>query len=538
MVNYRDESRDERAAREAAARAAQARRRTRREQDLGRDDRTLVNPERLGGSRRDSESVAAARRETAARTARDSRAARAQKLEAENAAREANGGRPQRPTREARAARDELFAGQGNNPRRSAERGNARRSGQGSGSTREQRRAQSQGWAVNRTLPGSVDFNNPPSRSNGMMAPKKPSVLPKLLAVLVVLALVGAFVAFGLPAIKGIFAGGAEAGGESGSDNTMAVQDASAEPVSFTVTFAGDCTLGTDEAFSYSTSLNAKYSDVGDPSYFMKNVYDIFSTDDLTIVNMEGTLTESTSRQDKTFAFKGPAEFTSILTEGSVEAASLANNHSKDYGEQSYTDTIAALDNAGIKNFGYDRIAYVDVKGVKVALIGTYELALHEGIKDEMVGNIQTARENGAQVVLVYVHWGLEREYVPNSTQMSLGHAAIDAGADLVIGSHPHVIQGYEVYKDRYIVYSLGNFCFGGNSNPGDKDCMIFQQTFTVTNGEVAKDGNVKVIPCSISSTSSSNNYQPTPATGDEATRIMGKIEESSNSIADMAANM
>ena len=118
---------------------------------------------------------------------------------------------------------------------------------------------------------------------------------------------------------------------------------------------------------------------------------------------------------------------------------------------------------------------------MKVALVGTYELDEGAGIKDSMVANIQRARSEGAQVVLVYIHWGIEREYVPNETQMMLGHAAIDAGADLVVGSHPHVIQGYEKYQDRYIVYSLGNFCFGGNSNPDDKDCMVFQQTFTVT---------------------------------------------------------
>lgn len=358
-----------------------------------------------------------------------------------------------------------------------------------------------------------------------------------------VVALLGVGVFAVAPNVLGALGfGGSAASDATSSDasqnDKLAVEDSAAAPVSFTVTFAGDCTLGTDENFNWSTSLPAKYDEVGDPSYFLGNVHDIFAADDLTIVNMEGTLTESTSRQDKQFAFKGPAEYASILTSGDVEAASLANNHSKDYGAQSYEDTIVALDEAGVLNFGYERIAYADVKGVKVALIGTYELALHEGIEEEMVGNIQTARAAGAEVVLVYIHWGIERETVPNSTQMNLGHAAIDAGADLVVGSHPHVIQGYEVYKDRYIVYSLGNFCFGGNSNPADKDCMIFQQTFTVTNGEAAADGVVKVIPCSISSSSSSNDYRPTPAQGDEADRIMAKIEESSAQIAAKAAAM
>lgn len=310
------------------------------------------------------------------------------------------------------------------------------------------------------------------------------------------------------------------------------------EPVSFTVTFAGDCTLGTDEGFNQSTSFNAVYDDADDPAYFFKNVKEIFEQDDLSIVNMEGTLTTSTSRADKTFAFKGPAEYAQVLKEGNIEAASLANNHSRDYGEQSYQDTIEAVEAAGIPTFGYERIAYLDVKGVKVALIGTYELADGMGIKDELTSNIETARNEGAQVVMVYFHWGNEKEYVPNETQVKLGHIAVDAGADLVIGSHPHVIQGYEKYNGRYIVYSLGNFCFGGNSNPSDKDCMMFQQTFTVTGNDVATDDVINVIPCSISSNSGSNNYQPTPATGDSKTRIEGKIKESNDQIAQLSASV
>lgn len=300
-------------------------------------------------------------------------------------------------------------------------------------------------------------------------------------------------------------------------------------------TFAGDCTLGTDVNFSSDTSFNTKYEAVDDPSYFLANVADIFKNDDLTVVNMEGTLTTSSTRQDKTFAFKGPADYAQILVKGNVETASLANNHSRDYGEQSYTDTISALENAGIGTFGYDRIDYREVNGVKVALIGTYELAKHLDIQDELKQNIKTAKENGAQLVAVYFHWGTEKETVPDETQIQLGHIAVDEGADLVIGSHPHVIQGYEKYNGRYIVYSLGNFCFGGNPNPSDKDCMIFQQTFTVTGNDVATDDNINVIPCSISSVSNSNNYQPTPATGDEKTRIEAKIKKSSDSIATLS---
>lgn len=307
--------------------------------------------------------------------------------------------------------------------------------------------------------------------------------------------------------------------------------DAAAATNEFTISFAGDCTLGTDESFDSSTNFTSRVNaEDKDYSYFLKKVKPIFDADDLTVVNFEGTLTTSTSRAEKKFAFKGPAEYTKILTEGGVEAASTANNHSHDYGEQSYTDTLEALKNGGITSFGYDDIAYVDVKGTKVALIGTYELAEGIKIKDDMVSKIQEAKDNGAQVIIDYIHWGIEREAVPDSDQRELGHAAIDAGASLVIGSHPHVIQGYEKYNDRYIVYSMGNFCFGGNANPSDKDTWIFQQTFKLT-GDSLDTSTINTIPCSLSGHSSYNDYQPTPATGSEKERIAKKIQTRSNAI-------
>ena len=95
-----------------------------------------------------------------------------------------------------------------------------------------------------------------------------------------------------------------------------------------------------------------------------------------------------------------------------------------------------------------------------------------------------------------------------------------------MLGHHPHVIQGVEKYKGRYIVYSLVNFCFGGNSTPSDMDTMIFQQTFTVGKNGMLQDSQINIIPCSISSDPGWNNYQPTPAQGQEAERIMNKINE------------
>ena len=302
------------------------------------------------------------------------------------------------------------------------------------------------------------------------------------------------------------------------------------DSVSLTLSVVGDCTLGTDETFDYDTSLNAYYENYG-ADYFLQNVKDIFSTDDLTIANFEGTLTDSDEREDKTFAFKAPASYASILTGGSVEAVNTANNHSHDYGDQSFDDTLAALDDAGIVHFGYDETAVMDVKGIKVGLVGIYELYDHLEREQQLKDNIAKVKADGAQLIVAIFHWGNETETVPDSSQTTLGRIAIDEGADLVCGHHPHVLQGIETYKGRNIVYSLGNFCFGGNSSPSDMDTMIYQQTFTIDADGVKKDNVTNIIPCSISSAAYDgyNNYQPTPAEGDEATRILGKINERSS---------
>ena len=316
----------------------------------------------------------------------------------------------------------------------------------------------------------------------------------------------------------------------SDSQNTDSSNATVSSPVSLTLSVVGDCTLGTDETFDYDTSLNAYYENYG-ADYFLQNVKDIFSADDLTIANFEGTLTDSDEREDKTFAFKAPASYASILTSGSVEAVNTANNHSHDYGDQSFNDTLAALDDAGIVHFGYDETAVMDVKGIKVGLVGIYELYDHLEREQQLKDNIAKVKADGAQLIVVIFHWGNETETVPDSNQTTLGRIAIDEGADLVCGHHPHVLQGIETYKGKNIVYSLGNFCFGGNSSPSDMDTMIYQQTFTIDADGVKKDNVTNIIPCSISSAAYDgyNNYQPTPAEGDEATRILGKINERSS---------
>lgn len=317
---------------------------------------------------------------------------------------------------------------------------------------------------------------------------------------------------------------------EAQTETSTETETLYAAPISITVSLTGDCTLGTDESFYYPTSFNAFY-DVNGPSYFFQNVASVFEADDLTIVNLEGTLTTSTAREDKLYAFKGDPSYVDILTNGSVEAANLANNHSHDYGDASYTDTVSALTSAGITPFGYDETAVLDIKGVKVGLVGIYELADHLERETQLITNIEKVKEEGAQIVIVIFHWGNEKDTVPDSNQITLAKSAIDHGADLVAGHHAHVLQGVKEYQGKTIAFGLGNFCFGGNSSPSDMDTMIFQQTFTVgTDGTVTIE-EPNLIPCRISSDPYTNNYQPTPAEGEEGERILQKIQDRSDEI-------
>lgn len=300
------------------------------------------------------------------------------------------------------------------------------------------------------------------------------------------------------------------------------------QETAITISAAGDCTLGTDEGFDYGRSFKGKYDAVQDPAYFLQNVQPVFAQDDLTIVNMEGTLTEETAREPKQFAFKGDAAYAKILSSGGMEAANLANNHSFDYGKKSYEDTIAALETEGISSFGYERTAVMDIKGVKVGLAGVYELAKHIDCKQDLLDNIASLKEQGAQIIIVSFHWGQEKENIPNNVQVELAHTAIDNGADLVLGHHPHVLQGIEEYKGKNIVYSLGNFCFGGNSAPRDMDTMIFQQTFTLKDGELQQDNVTNILPCKISSAYEEgyNNYQPVLVEGEQKEKIFQRLSE------------
>ena len=312
----------------------------------------------------------------------------------------------------------------------------------------------------------------------------------------------------------------ADAGRQTGGEVPVLETEEELTRTTILISAAGDCTLGGD-VNSSSGGRFSQYADEYGLDYFFENVRDIFAADDFTVVNLEGPLTTQTSkRSGRQFNFRGDPEYVKILSGSSVEVCSLANNHALDFKNAGLSDTAANLESVGVGAAGYDNAWYGEKDGVRVCFLSFTEW---DYSADAIAERVRQEKEN-SDLVIVSVHWGEELRNRATSTQERYGHAIIDAGADLVLGHHPHVLGGIEQYKGKYIVYSLANFCFGGNSNPNDKDTMIFQQTFVVDGAGNVSDGGINIIPCSISSVSSTNNYQPTPLTGDAAAAVIDKV--------------
>ena len=290
------------------------------------------------------------------------------------------------------------------------------------------------------------------------------------------------------------------------------------------LSFTGDCLLGSDLSLGYSRSFIHEYdSQNGDFGYFFENVLPIFQSDSLTIVNLENPFTNATSHMDKEFAFKAPPDYLNILPAASIEAVNLANNHTFDYYQKGYDDTVSGLQALGIAYFGNGASALLQAEGVSLGFLGYKGWAGGPAIRQQIADDINALRNKGAEIVIITFHWGIENQNYADAVQMELGRAAIDNGADLVIGHHPHVIQGIEEYKGKYIVYSLGNFCFGGNRNPSDKDSFIFQQCYTYQ-GDEQISSDIRIIPVRISSVTNRNDFRPTPVTGADAERIRNRL--------------
>ena len=321
---------------------------------------------------------------------------------------------------------------------------------------------------------------------------------------------------------------GAAATANSASDEEPEIEEEEPEPpctiVKFTISAVGDCTLGGDPRYSNQLIREFERHD-GDHSIFLRHVRHVFEEDDLTIVNLEGPLTEATAHVSKGYVFRGPPHFSKILSSSGVEAVTLANNHSKDFLDVGYRDTTEALEAEGVAYFGNEFNPILEIKGIKVGMFGFTVWYDGADIRKNIVSAIEDLQSRGAQIIIAYYHWGLESESTPSAYQRTMGRFTIDSGANLVLGAHPHVIQGIEEYKGKNIVYSLANFCFGGNNNPLDKDTFIFQQIFTFDDGELLDTNETNIIPARVSSERNRNDFQPIVAEGEDAERILQRIE-------------
>ena len=297
------------------------------------------------------------------------------------------------------------------------------------------------------------------------------------------------------------------------------------------ISLAGDCILGSDEPLhdasdSFVGVMNALGNDY---SYPLALAQDLFANDDYTLVNLECVLTDKKQgRNGELYTnFRGPARYVNILTQGSVEGVSLSNNHALDFGQMGLKDCQKNLDEAGVQ-WAYNQTYFTfERKGVKVAVFSfrRYYMEVYYQWLEKAIPRVRA--EEGVDFVIVCLHHGVEYDAKHNDyDQERFAHHAIDHGADLVVGTHPHVLQGIEVYKNRLIFYSLGNFSFGGNNKPFAASIpTAVMQVCLQFEGEKLYSSQLTIHPFHATGTAPYSNYQPTPVSGADAQQVMDILQ-------------
>lgn len=264
-------------------------------------------------------------------------------------------------------------------------------------------------------------------------------------------------------------------------------------PLTITLSFIGDCMLATDRGMEYDGSFNKLAREVP-PEYFFEDFITLFEDDDWTVANLENVFTDNPEAKIRpkgyspAYWYKSTTENTAILTAGSIEVVSLANNHSEDYGKIGYEDTRTALEDSGILWGDNENILILEKEGFIVAL---YLTTFYNSGYDRIISEKMAAVE--ADYKIVYFHGGTERVHTPDSWKAAGARRMIDSGIDLVIGGHPHVLQPIEVYKGKTIVHSLGNFVFGGSRSEENRT-IVYRHTLTVEGREI-REITEEVIP-------------------------------------------
>ena len=296
---------------------------------------------------------------------------------------------------------------------------------------------------------------------------------------------------------------------------------------SATISFVGDCSIG--DSFQYKKAASSYHTCIDQNGYDwpFSLVKDVLAADDLTVANLEVVFTARTQHTNKTYNLVADADHVAVLNAGSIELVNTVNNHCMDFGRAGYQDSLATLEAAGVDSFGsiypgrkdgYDRLGVRDVNGIRFGFIGfSYP---QEADQKRIAKRIATLREQGCDVVVVSLHWGRETHPTPTTGQMTYAKKIIDAGADMIWGHHPHVLQPIQFYNGRPILYSTGNFTFGTMSNV-DPATGIFQLTYQKKDGRVQL-AELSVVPCQ---TQRSPDFRPIILT-EEAQRqaVFGKL--------------
>jgi poly-gamma-glutamate synthesis protein (capsule biosynthesis protein) len=291
---------------------------------------------------------------------------------------------------------------------------------------------------------------------------------------------------------------------------TEPVTEPAPEVYTITLSFLGDCMLA-----SYKGEYGkGKFNTVADQlpaSHFFEKMYPILSSDDFTVANCENVftdrdLTEKEKDHDPAYWYKSPSKNAAIFQEGSVEILSIANNHISDYGSEGKKDTKAALEAQGLLWGNESRSVIVEKHGVR---IGIAMCGLWNTYQIDRAVKLIDALEEKTDYQIVYYHGGTERKYTPDAWRVTASERLVDAGADLVIGGHPHVLQPMTSYKGVDILYSIGNFLFGG-SKKSDRFTIVYQKVLTVSEGVILEE-SCNIIPVYEYEGSSTTTWQPYP---------------------------
>ena len=293
-----------------------------------------------------------------------------------------------------------------------------------------------------------------------------------------------------------------------------------------TVTFLGDCTLGGEASYRNNAQGFVHTIARNGTAYPFRNLKKLTENDDITVANLEGVLTDrKLPAMEKVFTFSGPTAYTGILKEGSVECVTLANNHSGDYGRPGTGDTEKALDQAGIAWFGTEHVAICEIHGIRIGFAGI-SITLNGNAGKRYREQMEALKNAGCEVVITVMHAGTEYDLTPNVYQKRMAKKAIAYGADLVIGHHPHVVQGYETVDGIPVVYSLGNCVFGGNMHPDDYRAAVVQADLVFDESELTEI-TLRFVPILISGRTDFNDYSPVLPDREINEQILSMMEKS-----------